>query len=106
MFYHSALSDWNHGNAHFLRGMASELIAQGHVVQIYEPNNSWSLQNLIAQQGDAAVLKFRSTYPDLDIVQYDSDSLDLRQSLARASLVLVHEWNSPELVARIGRHRR
>ena len=25
MFYHSLLSDWNHGNAHFLRGIAWEL---------------------------------------------------------------------------------
>jgi len=31
MFYHSLVSDWNHGNAHFLRGVASELVARGHV---------------------------------------------------------------------------
>jgi spore maturation protein CgeB len=35
MFYHSLLSDWNHGNAHFLRGIASELKARGHEVQVY-----------------------------------------------------------------------
>ena len=29
MFYHSLLSDWNHGNAHFLRGIVRELIAIG-----------------------------------------------------------------------------
>ena len=28
MFYHSLLSDWNHGNAHFLRGIVSELLAE------------------------------------------------------------------------------
>ena len=27
MFYHSLISCWNHGNAHFLRGVVSELIA-------------------------------------------------------------------------------
>ena len=26
MFYHSLLSDWNHGNAHFLRGVVAELL--------------------------------------------------------------------------------
>ena len=30
LFYHSLLSDWNHGNAHFLRGVATELLARGH----------------------------------------------------------------------------
>ena len=25
LFYHSLVSDWNHGNAHFLRGVVTEL---------------------------------------------------------------------------------
>ena len=29
IFAHSWLSDWNHGNAHFLRGLARELVATG-----------------------------------------------------------------------------
>ena len=29
IFTHSLVSDWNHGNAHFLRGVTSELISQG-----------------------------------------------------------------------------
>ena len=29
LFYHSLLSDWNHGNAHFLSGIVSELRARG-----------------------------------------------------------------------------
>jgi hypothetical protein len=41
LFYHSLVSDWNHGNAHFLRGVASELIARGHEVAIYEPADGW-----------------------------------------------------------------
>src|SRR4051812_45007136 len=44
MFYHSLLSDWNHGNAHFLRGVAGELVSRGHVVQVYEPVDAWSVQ--------------------------------------------------------------
>ena len=32
LFYHSLSSDWNHGNAHFLRGIVSELLARGPVL--------------------------------------------------------------------------
>ena len=31
-FTHSLLSCWNHGNAHFLRGVLSELVRRGHAV--------------------------------------------------------------------------
>jgi hypothetical protein len=31
-FVHSAVSDWNHGNAHFLRGLMSALARRGHDV--------------------------------------------------------------------------
>jgi len=34
-FYHSLLSDWNHGNAHFLRGTVWELKKRGHQVQVF-----------------------------------------------------------------------
>jgi hypothetical protein len=30
IFTHSLVSDWNHGNAHFLRGIATELVKRGH----------------------------------------------------------------------------
>lgn len=36
-FVHSLLSDWNHGNAHFLRGVASELTSRGHDGRVFEP---------------------------------------------------------------------
>ena len=36
MFYHSLLSDWNHGNAHFLRGIVRELQSRGVKVQVCE----------------------------------------------------------------------
>jgi spore maturation protein CgeB len=32
LFYHSLISDWNNGNAHFLRGMVSEFIRANHEV--------------------------------------------------------------------------
>ncbi len=48
LFYHSLLSDWNHGNAHFLRGIVQELKVRGHEVLVFEPENAWSRQNLIS----------------------------------------------------------
>jgi spore maturation protein CgeB len=106
MFYHTLLSDWNHGNAHFLRGIASELISRGHEVRVFEPKNSWSLESLISEHGEAPIEKFRSVYPTLDSVRYDLATLNLDQELADADLVLVHEWNDHDLVARIGAHRK
>ena len=107
MFYHSLLSDWNHGNAHFLRGIAAELLSRGHDVRVYEPADSWSLQNLRSEYGEAPIAAFHAAYPTLRNVNqpYDLGSLDLNATLDEADLVLVHEWNAHELVARIGRHR-
>jgi len=105
MFYHTLLSDWNHGNAHFLRGIATELISRGHIVRIFEPSNSWSYQNLIDEHGEEPIEKFRSVYPQLTSFRYN-ESFDLGSALNNADLVLVHEWNDPELVAKIGSHRR
>ena len=56
MFYHSLASDWNHGNAHFLRGVCSELIARGHALDVYEPRDAWSRVNLVAGHGEAPPL--------------------------------------------------
>ncbi len=106
MFYHSLRSDWNHGNAHFLRGVASELVARGHDVVVYEPRYAWSVRNLVAEHGEEALSRFREVYPDLCSVRYDFESLNLDAALDAADLVLVHEWNEPALVARIGEHHR
>lgn len=106
MFYHSLVSDWNHGNAHFLRGVATELQARGHEVRIYEPENAWSRQNLIRDHGEAPIRAFHRVYPGLRSSTYRLDRLDLDRMLDGADLVLVHEWNDPDLVARIGEHRR
>ncbi len=105
MFYHSLLSDWNHGNAHFLRGVATELVLRGHEVRIYEPRDAWSLQNLLEEHGPAPVEEFHRLYPLLKSTRYDRTSLNLDDALRGADLVLVHEWSDHELVARVGRHR-
>jgi spore maturation protein CgeB len=105
LFCHSVLSDWNHGNAHFLRGIVVELQARGHSVQVFEPADAWSIQNLVDDEGDATIADVLQVYPSLRVVRYDPATLDLEAALDGAGLVLVHEWNPPQLVAAIGRHR-
>jgi spore maturation protein CgeB len=101
MFYQSLVSDWNHGNAHFLRGIAAELIARGHEVTIYEPANSWSAQNLVAEYGFQPLRDFERAFPTLRCTRYDSSPRDFE-----ADLVIVHEWNSHDLVGTLGQWRR
>lgn len=104
-FYHTVLSDWNHGNAHFLRGVASELLSRGNEVAIYEPADSWSLRNLLTQYGEAPLRRFREVYPGLTPARYQLEELDLDAALDGADIVLVHEWNDHSLVRRVGEHR-
>jgi spore maturation protein CgeB len=106
LFYHSLLSDWNHGNAHFLRGFATELINRGNIVEIYEPENSWSLTNLIADGGKNFLEEFNNYYPDLKSKFYNLKNINLDNILFDADLVLVHEWNDHELVKKIGEKRK
>ncbi len=106
MFYHSLVSDWNHGNAHFLRGIASELLDRGHEVRIYEPRNGWSRRNLISEYGDQAIDEFGDYYPGLRSETYDPESLNLEAILAGADVVIVHEWNDPLFIHRLLNHPR
>ena len=105
VFAHSLVSDWNHGNAHFLRGVARELLARGHDVQVWEPRDGWSRTNLLREQGEPALGEFRAAFPELRTRLYDVDALDLAPVVDRADLVLVHEWNDPWLVGELGRLR-
>jgi spore maturation protein CgeB len=109
MFYHSLVSDWNHGNAHFLRGVVRDLLRRGHDVVVHEPADGWSRSNLLADHGSAPLAAFARAYPDLAGVSRsydDHQQLDLDAALADADVVVVHEWTPPELVGRIGAHRR
>ena len=103
-FTHSLRSCWNHGNAHFLRGVLSELIDRGHDVRVFEPEGAWSLQNLLKDHGEQGLESFRSAYPELGSRTY-SRAEEGAAHAAGADLVIVHEWNDPELVAAIGRLR-
>jgi spore maturation protein CgeB len=106
LFCHSLVSDWNHGNAHFLRGVCGELVARGHEAIVYEPIDAWSVANLVAEHGSGPLTDFARAYPRLRSRRFDPATLDLRQALDGADLVIVHEWNEHALVKRIGEHRR
>ena len=104
-FTHSLRSCWNHGNAHFLRGVLSELSRRGHDVVAYEPSGAWSLENLLRDAGELGLEAFRRNYPDLPSRSYDP-GFDVAVACEGADLVIVHEWNEPAVVAAIGAARR
>jgi spore maturation protein CgeB len=103
-FTHSLASCWNHGNAHFLRGVLRALQAEGHVVRAYEPAGAWSLENLLRDHGEAGLEPYRTAYPDLVSAQFGAE--DPAALVEGADLVIVHEWNDPALVATLGGLRR
>ncbi len=100
-FTHSLRSCWNHGNAHFLRGVLRELIAAGHEVRAFEPEANWSLAHLLEDHGASGLDAFRRAYPDLASIPYASGD-PIEPMVEGADLVIVHEWNEPALVARLG----
>jgi spore maturation protein CgeB len=106
LFYtHSLVSDWNHGNAHFLRGIMRELIARGHEAVALEPADGWSRKNLLAEKSPEAIAKFSRKFPELRSIAYN-DTFDHETLLSSADVVIVHEWTDPTLVARVGAARR
>jgi spore maturation protein CgeB len=104
-FTHSLASCWNHGNAHFLRGVLRELIARGHEVRVHEPKDAWSLENLLKDHGPSGLDAYAQAYPELGSIAY-GDDFDCGAACDGADLVIVHEWNDPQLVAAIGRERK
>lgn len=106
LFYHSLMSDWNHGNAHFLRGVVSELAARGHEVCVFEPADGWSRNNLLRNHGPGPLAEFQRHYPTLHSYVYERATLDLERTTAEADVVIVHEWNEPWLVNGLGQQRK
>ena len=107
LFVHSLVSDWNHGNAHFLRGVTAELLARGHDVRVHEPLDGWSRTNLVADHGREAVDDVMAAFPWLRSASYEPTELEdqLPALTEGADLVIVHEWNEPEVVAALGRQK-
>ena len=106
MFYQSLVSDWNHGNAHFLRGIVSELQARGHRLDVFEPEDGWSRMNLLQDAGPAAINDFYKAFPHLSSTSYSNRDLRIAEWLEGVDLVLVHEWNDPRVISAIGLYRR
>ena len=105
LFYtHSLVSDWNHGNAHFLRGVMRDLLRRGHHLLALEPEDSWSRTSLLADQGQGAIDRFARDFPHLQARRYGPDC-EHEAVVETADLVIVHEWTEPALVARLGRAR-
>ncbi len=97
---HSLRSDWNNGNAHFLRGLLRAMAALGHTVHIFEPAQAWSMQNLQDEpNGAQSLAQFCTIYPELAITEYPADAdLDHWQHLLQGfDVVILHEWATPEL---------
>lgn len=111
LFVHSLVSDWSHGNAHFLRGLMRSLAKRGHQVVACEQWRNWSCDSLFEDHGHGPIVEFARLFPDLEVRVYGEwkgvgDEVD---ELTRgADVVIVHEFNEPELVGAVGhlRHRR
>ena len=104
-FSHALSSCWNHGNAHFLRGVLRELTALGHDVVSLEPQASWSRENLLRDAGPEAADSWQAAYPELRARHFAAGA-DPAPLVEGADLVLVHEWTDPALVAQLGALRR
>ena len=107
-FAHSWRSDWNHGNAHFLRGLVDELAKLGHEVRCYEAENAWSYVNLLREEaGERSLREFGNAFPDLDLRRYAPEHFEgfAASELRDADVVVVHEWNSPQIADAILRLR-
>jgi spore maturation protein CgeB len=99
------ISDWNHGNAHFLRGLMRALQARGHAATCYEQIDNWSITNLLQVKPDA-IQDFMHQFPDLALERYAYDSRFsgwLLERLTDVDVAIVHEWNEPEVIRLVGR---
>lgn len=107
---HSLRSDWNNGNAHFLRGLLRAMPALGCEVLAYEPERGWSIDHLGEESGGEQSLRcFKATYPELSIATYNDvetpDENFWTRALENVQIVILHEWNPPALAALLLRLR-
>lgn len=105
LFCHSLLSDWDHSDAHFLRGVVRELQARGHPVAPYEPRDGRSLAQLRLSEGDLAIREMRRAIPGMNVRCYEARTIDLDAALDGADLVIVHDRSPRRLIDCVGAHR-
>ncbi len=101
-FAHTVRSDWNNGNAHFVRGLLRAMNSLGHKVTAFEPEMDWSYENLLdEQQGSQSIDQFARTYSDVFIQTYAAAEVDASfhdlwvERLREVQVVILHEWNLP-----------
>ncbi|RXH54009.1 CgeB family protein [Granulicella sibirica] len=101
---HTLRSDWNNGNAHFLRGWMRALAAMGHDVTVVEPETEWSIENLRTEAlGEHSLSQFAALYPELNVRTYARGAGEdwWRATLKDQDIVILHEWNPPEYAQRL-----
>lgn len=74
---------------------------RNHRVEVFEPLNGWSFNNWIQEKGVQGVKEFEKAYPHLHTNFYDNLT-NFDTHLNDADLVIVHEWNDPNLVEKLG----
>ncbi len=112
-FAHTLRSDWNNGNAHFLRGLLRALRSVGHDITAYEPAAEWSIDNLRSEaHGEQSLDQFLEVYSELDVQTYDPSEITSPASeelwlerLRGTQVVILHEWNPPALATLLLRLR-
>ena len=70
----------------------------------YEPEAAWSLENLVKDHGEEGLDEYRSAYPELSSVRFGKKP-QLDAMVDGADVVIVHEWNDHDLVAKLGKLR-
>jgi spore maturation protein CgeB len=104
LFCPSFTSCWNHGNRHFLRGVARVLVGRGHQVVVYEPEDDWSRLNALGS-GAGTIGECAALVPGVAVHPYQLPTLDLDQALDGADIVIAHDQNDPDLIIGIGKRR-
>lgn len=83
-------------------GMARAFVAMGHTVVCWQEHDCWSQRSLIESEGErgsASLAQFSAAYPELTIREHAGDRKVLADALKSSEVAIVHEWNSPVLVA-------
>ena len=86
----------------FCGGLLHHLGVAGQNVTVFEPDHEWSIDHLCEEAlGKHSLRQFDETYPDLKVELYRPDQVDDLELWQRAlqgyDLVVVHEWNPPQL---------